>query len=100
MSMDDFAPVLNKSQKKKQKQKSTQIISQHMNLRQRGCWKPCIMSSSFKEFYWNVKGVANLATQRYITQLCRYHRPNLICIVGPWTIISVVKDFWSALGLR
>ena len=58
------------------------------------------MTSSFKAFFWNARGVANPATQRYIAQLCRTHHPHIVCIAEPWTWTHLVQDFWSALGLK
>lgn len=58
------------------------------------------MTSSFKAFFWNARGVANPATQRYIAQLCRTHHPHIVCIAELWTWTHLVQDFWSALGLK
>ena len=58
------------------------------------------MSSSFRAFFWNARGVANPATQRYIAHLCRTHRPHLVGIAEPWTWTHSVRDFWFALGLK
>ncbi|KAI9157503.1 hypothetical protein LWI28_023591 [Acer negundo] len=50
--------------------------------------------------FWNCRGIRGKPTKRVLRELCRLHRPALVCIVEPMVDFSSISSgFWSSHGL-
>ena len=51
--------------------------------------------------FWNCRGIRGESTRRVLRELCRLHRPALVCIAEPMVVFSSISlGFWSSLRLR
>ncbi|KAI9168887.1 hypothetical protein LWI28_003367 [Acer negundo] len=52
--------------------------------------------------FWHYRGIRGELTRRVLLkELCRLHRPALVCIAEPMVYFSSISSgFWSSLGLR
>ncbi|KAK9949956.1 hypothetical protein M0R45_005463 [Rubus argutus] len=54
-----------------------------------------------KILYWNLRGIANVATQDAIKEFVRAHNPEVLCIAEPFVALdSIPVSFWHSLGMR
>lgn len=54
-----------------------------------------------KILYWNIRGIANLDSKLELSNICRSHKPDFLCISEPMVQFDVISAiFWSSLNMQ
>lgn len=54
-----------------------------------------------KILYWNIRGIANLDSKFELSNICRSHKPDFLCISEPMVQFDVISAiFWSSLNMQ
>lgn len=54
-----------------------------------------------KCLFWNIRGIANLPSRRYLKNLYAIRKPEFIFIAEPWILFDKLNpSFWKKLNLK
>ncbi|CAN6545200.1 unnamed protein product [Malus baccata var. baccata] len=53
-----------------------------------------------KVLFWNIRGIGNDDSRTELSNICRFHHPDLVCIAEPMvTFNSISAAYWDSLNL-